>query len=53
MNPEDRWQEIAPKFRTPSEEDRAPYGFATRVVAAANLGLPRQSRALQIGRAHV
>ena len=50
MNPEDRWQEIAPKFRTPSEEDRAPYGFATRVVAAANLGLPRQSRALLLWR---
>jgi len=50
MKPEDRWQEIAPKFRTPSKKDKAPYGFSTRVVAAANLGLPKQSRALLLWR---
>ena len=50
MNPEDRWQKAAPKFRTPPEESEAPFGFATRVIAAANLGLPKQSRALLLWR---
>lgn len=50
MKPEDRWREIAPKFRNSPEKSEAPYGFATRVVAAANLGLPKQSRALLLWR---
>ena len=50
MKSEDRWREIAPKFRNSPETSEAPYGFATRVVAAANLGLPRQSRALLLWR---
>jgi len=50
MKPEDRWQAAAPNFRTPPQESEAPFGFATRVVAAANLGLPKKSRALLLWR---
>jgi len=50
MKPEDRWTQIAPQLRTDAEPEEAPFGFATRVVAAAQLGLPKQSRALLLWR---
>ncbi len=50
MNAEERWLKSAQKFRYSAPQESAPYGFATKVVAAANLGLPPHSHALRLWR---